>query len=969
MKSYIFIPYFGNFPNYFQLYLDSLAKNKEILTVFFLTDIDMSQYNVPSNAIKIEMSFDNIRERLSKFLLKEYNRNIESRLLLSRTVKFCDIKIIYPILFDDIMTQYKITEDDFVGWGDCDLIYGNLANFIKYEEDFHIIGGYHGHFTVIKNIESFKNLYKQIPKYDELILDLKHYATDEIAYREPLANYLKENNYKMNYINATFCDIVPPCYYDKFRKNHNEYTKNFFDVYNPKKNINYLYYSKEDSQLLLYYDDKSAREISYCHLQKRTMNMSELQPTSILENKEGYYIGENKFFLELESSVIPKKIYTTWHSKELPEKMQENINKLKKDNPEFDICIYDENDCYKFIEDNFPKEVLLAYNKLIPHSYKSDLWRFCILYINGGIYLDIKNKCINNFKFSSFVDKEYFVNDGNFKHTDEITYQSIYTGLIIAKKNNEILLKTICSIVNNVSKEIYGPNPWYPTGPCIFGYAYTKCNGDKNYPLVLHHHGPKSEESIKYNNIKVLVHYPEYRQEQKSVYYQDLWNQKKIYDLNTVIDLSNIDTEWPTELYNAFKNIILDDPTQQDSPQPDTPRDPSTKIRIHLPAIPYTITRDEFSHDAFTGKVKRFSPMMQSVGFEVYHYGIETSESGADKEIQLMTKAEWYELCIDTVMFLDDNLTRPEAKNILDDPKYLINTLSNWNSPVFKEFNKRFRTKLIENYRDVKTDIVCLPLSRSHEDAVVDLNYCIVEFGIGYSNSYREFRIFESYNWMSRTLGVENIQPSNYWFVIPHSFSTTEFKFNPTPNKLTVGYMGRVIDLKGCNIVLEVARRFPNVEFILCGQGDPTDYLKVSNIKYKLPIHGSERSDYLGSFDAVICPSKFLEPFNCVAVEAQLCGTPVICSDNGGMVETVEQFKSGLRCHTLADYCYGIQMAIDGKFDRQYIRDRAVRKYDMYNVAKQYKYVFNTVLDLYDSEKNGWYSPDSYVENLNDSLI
>jgi len=511
MKSYIFIPYFGNFPNYFQLYLNSLGKNQDVLTVFFLTDIDMSTYNIPPNAIRIEMTFDNIRERLSKFLLKEYNREVDPKVVLPRTVKFCDIKIIYPILFNDIILENNITEDDFVGWGDCDLIYGKLNDFIKYEENYHIIGGFHGHFTVIKNIESFKNLYKEIPKYDELVLEIKHYATDEIAYRKPLDDYLKTNNYKMCYINATFCDIVPPCYYDRYRINHTSYIKNFFDVYNPTKDINYLHYSKEDSKLILYYDDKSAREVSYCHLQKRTM---ELPPIS---TNDDYYIGENKFFL----NVIPLKIYTTWHTKELPEKMLKNIEKLKADNPEFEICIYDENDCKNFIKDNFPKEVLQAYNKLIPHSYKSDLWRFCILYINGGIYLDIKNTCINDFKFISFVNKEYFVNDGKFKHTDGITYQSIYTGLIIAKKNNEILLKTICNIVNNVSKEIYGPNAWYPTGPCIFGYTYTKCNGDKNYPIVLHHYGPKSDESIKYNNIKVLVHYPEYRQEQKSVYYHD----------------------------------------------------------------------------------------------------------------------------------------------------------------------------------------------------------------------------------------------------------------------------------------------------------------------------------------------------------------------------------------------------------------------------------------------------------------
>jgi hypothetical protein len=54
-------------------------------------------------------------------------------------------------------------------------------------------------------------------------------------------------------------------------------------------------------------------------------------------------------------------------------------------------------------------------------------------------------------------------------------------------------------------------------------------------------------------------------------------------------------------------------------------------IRLHLLAIPHTITRDEFSHCAFTGKVQRFAPMLQSCRasdgrqvFEVYHYGVET---------------------------------------------------------------------------------------------------------------------------------------------------------------------------------------------------------------------------------------------------------------------------------------------------------------------------------------------------------
>ena len=76
---------------------------------------------------------------------------------------------------------------------------------------------------------------------------------------------------------------------------------------------------------------------------------------------------------------------------------------------------------------------------------------------------------------------------------------------------------------------------------------------------------------------------------------------------------------------------------------------------------------------------------------------------------------------------------------------------------------------------------------------------------------------------------------------------------NPTKNK--IGYFGRIEDIKGCHIISQMAKKMTDVDFVLCGQGDPTPYLTSSNITYKEPIHGSERSEYLGSLIAIICPS------------------------------------------------------------------------------------------------------------------
>ena len=139
-----------------------------------------------------------------------------------------------------------------------------------------------------------------------------------------------------------------------------------------------------------------------------------------------------------------------------------------------------------------------------------------------------------------------------------------------------------------------------------------------------------------------------------------------------------------------------------------------TPIRLHIPGIPHTITKMEHSHCAFTGKVLRFSPMMRARGFEVYHYGVETSESGATKDIQLMTKDEWEALRIQSYIFLNPNATEEAAKMILEDPTTFWVTLANWDTPLYKEFNKRLLAALKTNYRGQSTDIFCMPMYKYH---------------------------------------------------------------------------------------------------------------------------------------------------------------------------------------------------------------------------------------------------------------
>ncbi len=352
--------------------------------------------------------------------------------------------------------------------------------------------------------------------------------------------------------------------------------------------------------------------------------------------------------------------------------------------------------------------------------------------------------------------------------------------------------------------------------------------------------------------------------------------------------------------------------------------------------------------------------MMRSVGFEVYHYGVEGAESGADVDVQLMTQEEWRNLRIESYMELHPELSRDQVIAILANPSTFISELANTGTKLYAEFNRRLGEALKKNYRSKATDILCLPFGHAHDAAHMHGDYVKVESGIGYNDSKYDYRIFESYAWLNHALGKERKDPQNYWFVVPNYFDVTQFPLSLTPERKKIGFLGRIGNTKGCHIIKEVARRFPDVDFVICGQGDHRPYTTLPNLHYKAPIHGAERGEYLGSLTAFLCPSMFLEPFCGVSVEAQLCGTPVITHDSGALRETVEQGVTGLRCHTLAEMCQGVQMALDGKFDRQYIHDRAARLYDMYNVAKEYAYAFKTLNDVHNG-KNGWYSPDSHL--------
>ena len=263
---------------------------------------------------------------------------------------------------------------------------------------------------------------------------------------------------------------------------------------------------------------------------KRLLNNVNVNKTKNYNKNKNYLISINeklKIPYPLKSTysiIIPTNIYQTWHTKLLPPLMANSVQLIKSLNPRFKHYLYDDNDCREFIKNHFKPDVLNAYDSLIPGAYKADLWRYCILFINGGIYLDIKYTPLNGFRFINLTESEHLVAD--------INNVGIYNALMVCLPGNEILYKAIRQIVENVNNKYYGNHCLDPTGPNLLSKIISTSDKivDLNHKEFL---GNTNYKVICFNEIPILKSYHGHCTETQKYsikqHYSILWKNKKIY--------------------------------------------------------------------------------------------------------------------------------------------------------------------------------------------------------------------------------------------------------------------------------------------------------------------------------------------------------------------------------------------------------------------------------------------------------
>lgn len=347
---------------------------------------------------------------------------------------------------------------------------------------------------------------------------------------------------------------------------------------------------------------------------------------------------------------------------------------------------------------------------------------------------------------------------------------------------------------------------------------------------------------------------------------------------------------------------------------------------LHVLPNPSGITNLAWRMDPFGMAVHKFIVGMSKLGYELVHYGHESSNVPCE-HVTVVTNQDLQPPDYATLLLHNDKLASIWTQN----------------------------TKPILEQRVGNGDIVLCFYGNANQAAVSGLKKgTIVEPSIGYTpvGVFSDYRVFVSYAQMHYFYGIKGmiLSPSWYDAVIPNAITPDEFDYSDSKDDYLL-YVGRISPDKGIDLAIQLAKH-TNHRIVIAGPGD-LHHLGYNNVPEHVTFVGYAdavtRRKLMKHAKALLAPTHYVEPFGNIVAESLMSGTPVITSDWGGFVDNNQHGVTGFRCRDFQGFvdavnnisdishqaCRDFAMAnfsddvVHDKFDR-YIQKLSIR--DFYHV-------------------------------------
>jgi glycosyltransferase involved in cell wall biosynthesis len=110
--------------------------------------------------------------------------------------------------------------------------------------------------------------------------------------------------------------------------------------------------------------------------------------------------------------------------------------------------------------------------------------------------------------------------------------------------------------------------------------------------------------------------------------------------------------------------------------------------------------------------------------------------------------------------------------------------------------------------------------------------------------------------------------------------------------KITIGWIARVTGVKNPMRALEIAKLFPDTQFLIAGGGDMLEQVKAQAPRNTKVLGWTDAAKLFAESDVILSTSEN-EGMPVALIEAQLASKPVVATNVGGVAEVVINNKTG----------------------------------------------------------------------------
>ncbi len=158
------------------------------------------------------------------------------------------------------------------------------------------------------------------------------------------------------------------------------------------------------------------------------------------------------------------------------------------------------------------------------------------------------------------------------------------------------------------------------------------------------------------------------------------------------------------------------------------------------------------------------------------------------------------------------------------------------------------------------------------------------------------------------------------------------YSFHPERGKY-LAFLGRISPEKGPDLAIEIAKCV-GMPIRIAAKVDPADQEYFNSrikplldhplVEFLGEIMEKEKSDFLGSALALVCPYDWPEPFGLAFIEALACGTPVLAYRRGSVPEILAHEQTGFICETVEEMADAVThiSKVDRRRCREVFEDR-----------------------------------------------